>query len=53
MAIFPEGPTGFKSFKPPPKLTGKVLVYLELPFEHTGKPAQPDTLILARELGTQ
>ena len=24
-------------------------MYLELPFEHTGKPAQPDNLILARE----
>ena len=35
-----------------PKLTGKVLVYLELPFEHTGKPARPDNLKLARELGT-
>ena len=33
-------------------LTGKVLVYLELPFEHTGKPARPDNLELARELGT-
>ena len=47
MAIFPEGPTGFKSFMTTPKLTGKVLVYLELPFEHTGKPARPDNLKLA------
>ena len=51
--ISSEGPTGFKSLKPPPRLTGKVLGYLELPlFEHTGKPAQPDNLILARELDT-
>ena len=51
MAIFPEGPRVLNHLNHP-KLTGKVLVYLELPFEHTGKPARPDNLKLASELGT-